>query len=480
MTYDRTHRIGIDRRAPLLAIALATLALFLLCCWLMAPGIAAYDTIKQYEQALGGHYDDWHPPIMARLWALMLWAHASGTSPMFLLQAALYWGGLGLLAGGLARSGARVAAWAALLLGLSPITLDWVPVIVKDTQMIAALVAAIGIVAWHRLQARRMRWWAVGAIALLLGYAALVRANGVFAVVPLAAMLVRWGGARRWWWRAVLLLAGTLLAIGVSGPINHRLFGAETSGVANTLPLFDLVGIAHDAPLVAPPGLRPEEWRDAQKLHCYTPFYWDPFGDQTRCGAMGDEIVSDDDGQPNPLRVWIATIAAHPIAYAEHRLAHLNATLRIATPADEKSAAAPAKSDANAYALGGPETRFSAALKALTAAIERTPLGSPAVWLVFIAGIGWTLLGTARQPARDLGLALAFSAMLMTASFAVVSIASDLRYHLWLIEAAGLAAVLLGDCRGIDTRRLRWSLATTAVAILVSFLLRATAAPMGY
>ena len=470
----------IDRSPSALPVAAATLILFGVSLWLMNPGIAAYDTIKQYEQALGGQYDDWHPPIMARLWAGLLAVGASGTGPMMLLQVTLYWAGLGLLAAGLARAGARGAGWAALLLGLSPITLNWLPVVVKDTQMIAALVAAVGIVAWFRLQARPLRWWAIAACALLLGYAALVRANGVFAVVPLALMLVDWVGTRRWWARLLLLGVATLLAIGVSGPINHRLLGAERSGVENTLPLFDMVGIAHDAPLAAPPGLTPDEWATAQRLHCYTPFYWDPFGDRTRCGPLGDEIVAQDDGQPSPLRTWVATIAAHPLAYTEHRLAHLNATLRIATPADEKSSAAPSKSDANPYALGGPETRFSAALKALAAAIERTPLGSPAVWLLFVAGIGWTLLGTAPQPARALGLALAGSAMLMTASFAVVSIASDLRYHLWLIEAAGLAVALLAGCRGIDRRRLRWALGTTVAAFGVSLLLRATAAPMGY
>ncbi len=150
-----------------------------------------------------------------------------------------------------------------------------------------------------------------------------------------------------------------------------------------------------------------------------------------------------------------------------------NATLRIATPADEKSAAAPSKSDPNPDALGGPETPLPATLKAVTAAIERTPLGSPAVWLVFLCGIGWTLLGTPLQPARDLGLALALSGLSMTASFAVVSIASDLRYHLWLIEAAGLAALALAGCRGVPRRRLAWALGATAVAVVASALIRA-------
>lgn len=467
------------QRSARLIFGVAAL-LFALCLWQMWPGLAAYDTIKQYEQALSGRYDDWHPPIMARLWALMLAVGGRGTAPLLLLQLGLYWLGFGLFAGGLARIGARRAAAAALLVALSPIVANWLPVIVKDTQMIAALVAATGIVAWYRLPGGRLPWGALAAVALLLGYAALVRANAAFAVVPFALMLGGWGGVRRWWLRALLMAVATLLVIGVSDPINHRLFGAERSGVSGTLPLFDLVGIAHDAPLAAPPGLSPADWARAEARGCYTPFYWDPFGDATRCAAMGDAILDADDGAPPILRTWVATIAAHPLAYAEHRLAHLNATLRVATPNAEKSAAAPFKSDANPYALGGPATPLTIVLKVAASALERTPLGAPVVWLVLLCGLGWTLLGTAPQPARNLGLALAFSGMMMTASFAVVSIASDLRYHLWLIVAAGLAALALGGCDGIARRRLRWTIAVTAVAVVASALARAHGVALGY
>jgi hypothetical protein len=473
----------VDRRralrsaTPFLA---AALLLFVACLWQAWPGIAAYDTIKQYEQAVTGHYDDWHPPIMARLWALTLRAGASGTAPMLMIQIGLYWLGFGLFSGALARIGARRAALAALLVALSPIMANWLPVVVKDTQMIAALVATTGIVAWYRLPGRRVPWWAAVLAALLLGYAALVRANAVFAVVPFALMLTGWGGVRRWWVRGLMVVVGTLLVIGVSDPINHRLFGAEESGVSGTLPLFDLVGIAHDAPLAAPPGLETSEWARAEKLGCYTPFYWDPFGDATRCGAMGDAILDDDAGRPPIVRTWIATIAAHPLAYAEHRLAHLNATLRVATPNDEKSAPAPARSDANPYALGGAASPLTTTLKTVAGALERTPLGAPVVWLVFLCGIGWTLLGTAPQPARELGLALACSALLLTASFAVVSIASDLRYHLWLIIAAGLGALALAGCDGIARRRLTHALMLTAVAIVASALARAHGVAVRY
>ena len=325
-----------------------------------------------------------------------------------------------------------------------------------------------------------MPWWAIALVVILLGYATLLRANSVFAMAPLALAWAGWFGVKRWWARAALSLATTLLVLGVSGPINHGLLGAERSGVQYTLPLFDLAGISSRVPLDPMPGLSREDWAKARRLHCYTPFFWDPFADPTRCGQMGNTLVADDNDPPPIYRNWVSAVTAHPLAYAEHRLAHLNATLRIRVPADEHSNAAPSKTPGNLYNVGAGETMASATMRAVTMAVERTPMGSPAVWLVFAVLIGWTALGAPRQPARELGLSLIFSALLMTASFAVVSIASDIRYHLWLIVATAMAAVLLAACRRVPRGRALVTLVTMIAVCAVSALLRAGAPPIGY
>lgn len=465
-------------RLPLVLIGVALL-LAIGSALLLWPGIAVYDTMRQYEEAVSGQIDDWHPPVMARLWELLLALHIGGSGPMLLLQLGLYWGGIGLIAAALARTGARRAGWATLLAGLSPLVVDWLGVIVKDAQMVAAMVGATGLVGWYRLQGRTLPRGVVALVVLLLGYAMLVRANAVFAVVPLALALGGWAGLRRWPARAGALLLLTLLAIGGAGVVNHSLLGAERSHVERTQAIFDLAGITHYAPLRTMPGVPETEWAEAERKGCAMPFYWDPFGDPARCGAIGSRFFGETGPSPI-LRDWVVAIATHPLAYARHRLAHLNATLRIGGRYDERSATAPGDSEPNPDGLGrrgGPVTHT---LQRAMAIVAETPLGSPAVWLVAVAAIGWTLHGTARQPARDLGLALALSAILMTASFAVVSIASDLRYHLWLMAATGLAAVLLAGCRGIDRRRLRWSLALIAGACIASTVARAYGIPVRF
>src|ERR1043166_2575609 len=119
----------------------ALLAAFLLCAAMLAiwwPGVPMYDSVDQYGQALRGAYDDWHPPIMARLWSLFLlfW---TGQGPMFVLQALLYWLGLGLIAAALAREGAPRAAAAVLILGALPLFAGWQAAVLKDAQMAGAM-----------------------------------------------------------------------------------------------------------------------------------------------------------------------------------------------------------------------------------------------------------------------------------------------------------------------------------------------------
>jgi hypothetical protein len=448
-------------------LAIACLAAF----W---PGVATYDTISQYTQATTASYDDWHPPVMARLWAVLLGAGLAGTEPMLVLQWGLLWAGIGLVAAALARSGAPRAAIATLAIPLFPVSASWMVCVLKDCQLIGALVAACGLVAWGRLGPGRMRPWTIALTVALLGYAALLRANAVFSVIPLAFGWIGWGGVRRLWARALLLVVACLAVIAASGAIDHRLLGAEHSHVERTLPVFDMAGIAHHAHLATLPGLPPAIWADAEARHCYTPFFWDSLGDPKKCGRIATMLAFDrDEDAPSIEGQWIGLVVAHPLAYALHRLAHLNATLRLVAPADERLATGPATSLASPAAIGQPATRAAALLAPIAATTAATPAGVPAVWLVLACGLFWTLLAAPIQPARTLGLALAGSAIVQTASFAVVSIASDLRYHLWLMIATMLAAAHLAACRGVPARRLRIALAVTVVAALVSVALRA-------
>ena len=228
---------GAKRTGRLIATAVLLAAASTALFW---PGFADYDTVGQYEQVLSGEYRDWHPPAMARVWALLRLLFGDGAGPMLVLQMALYWLGLALIAGGLARGGRPRAGAAVLVIGAWPVFLGWQGHVLKDAQMTGAALAATGLAAWWRLAGRRVPGWAWAIVAVLLGYGVLVRANAVFALAPLVMAWTPW----RWRRRAVGavgLIAATIL---LAGPINHRLLGAASTGVERTEPIYDLAGIA--------------------------------------------------------------------------------------------------------------------------------------------------------------------------------------------------------------------------------------------
>ena len=414
------------------ALCLASLALF----W---PGIAMYDTVAQYTQVLSHVYDDWHPPAMVRLWVLLT-PLGAGAKPMIVLQLGTYWLGLGLIAGALARLGRSRSALAILVIGLLPPFLGWQGVVLKDAQLAGALLAAAGIVGWWRLAGRPVSGAMWIPVTLLLAYAVLVRANAMFIVVPLVVTLAPRPA------HPVAKLAAGLIAIvavlGVAPIVNHQLLKAQRSGVEATQALYDLAGIAARVPDSTTTGLTKAEAATVIARHCAKPFFWDPLGDDTHCGTTMARL------RALPTATLYVTLASaalhHPIAYATHRFAHLNSTDRWLVPFRWPSAAPPTASEPNTLGLADPNAA-ARTWEGMTAGLVETPLGWPIAWIVVAITALATCLSRRRDATRDFATALLVSALALEASFAVLSIASDLRYHLWPMIATAMAVVLLAD-----------------------------------
>ncbi|QCB42027.1 hypothetical protein E5673_07160 [Sphingomonas sp. PAMC26645] len=420
-----------------IAIAAATLCIASLA--LFWPGTAMYDTVAQYRQVLSGVYDDWHPPAMARVWALLA-AFGPGATPMLVLQLVTYWLGLGMIAAALARLGRSRSAIAILAIGLLPPFLGWQGVVLKDAQLAGALLAAVGIIGWWRLARRPLPGAMLVPVALLLAYAVLIRANAVFIVVPLLVTL-----APRPIRPVAKLATGfiaVVLVLGVAPVVNHRLLRAQPSGVEATQALYDIAGIAARVPTSDTTGLTQSEAATVIARGCAKPFFWDPLGDEAHCGTAMARLRALPTGA---LYVTLASAALHhPIAYAGHRLAHLNSTVRWLVPFHWPSAAPPAASEPNTLGLANPGAG-ARAWEALTAVVVETPLGWPIAWVVVAITALAASPSRPRDPVRDLATTLLVSALALEASFAVLSIASDLRYHLWPMIATAVAVVLLAD-----------------------------------
>jgi hypothetical protein len=95
----------------------------------------------------------------------------------------------------------------------------------------------------------------------------------------------------------------------------------------------------------------------------------------------------------------------------------------------------------------------------------RTPLGWPICWIALALGLvaaGWRLPGPA--------LPLAVSAVLYGGGYLVLSVASDLRYHLWTMLAAGLAFVLVAAA--VPRRRLMLAMLPALAIALIGIAAR--------
>ncbi len=425
-----------DSTARLHSHLIAATLLFALSLALFWPGYAEFDTLRQYEQAISGQVDDWHPPVMARLWqALLPLGH--GTAPLLTLQLAGYWLGLALIADALARLGRPRAGWAALAVGLLPPLLGWQGVVLKDAQLVGAGLAATGLIARYRLRDLPIPPAIAATAGMLFAYALLVRANAVFALAPLIVALLP---IERLAARIGAALGIVVAALALSGAINHRVLRTQRSDVATTQPRYDLAGIAARTPGAAIAGLPAETGATLRAHHCVTPYFWDPLEDTPACAAALMPLRRLSTG--TLYRQLAREALRHPIAYLAQRAAHLNMTERWLVPMRLPGAEPPTAGEPNAYGIATPGAA-AGAWRTLAGLATRTPLGWPFAWLA-AAGL---LLVAARQarpgPTRRLALGLLASALALETSFAAISIAADLRYHLWPMIATALAAILL-------------------------------------
>lgn len=398
-----------------------------------------YDTVAQYGQVLGNPVDDWHPPIMVRLWQ-QLHPIAPGMRPMFALQLGFYALGFSLVVAGLAKMGRWRSAIATAVLALSPLILGWQMVVLKDAQMVAALICAVGIAAHHYFANRRISVPAAIAVAALLAYATFVRANGFIATIPLAIFLLP--TRNRPALSAGIAVAATAAVLGLTPIINHRLLGSEPSDVAKTQPLFDLAAIAAATPASSSPFTLAERLEIARG-HCVKDFFWDPLGDPSGCANATRRLISEPAGKLDSELARQATL--HPIAYVQHRFAHWNSTERWLVAPGLPDAAPPVEAEPNSLGLQTPSSPIAAAWQDVAAAEAATPIGWPIIWTVVALFILLPARRRRDEPVGRLALALLASAIALELSFLAISIASDLRYHLWPMIASPLALILLSD-----------------------------------
>lgn len=450
-----------DRR--LIAALLIALALV---CGLEAaaywPGQMTWDSIRQYDQALSGDFDDWHPPAMEWLWRRLL-PVAHGPVTMLAVQLALYWSGVALWVVWAVRAGRRRLARIVTLGAMMPVAVVLMATIIKDSLMAGLLMLASGLLA---ALPERGRWWARGVALILLLGAATLRFNALPACLPLAVALLPAAWRSSWprFAGATLLCAAALVA---ALPLANRATAAKPSGVGLSLVIFDLGGITYHSGVDVFPKLDDVDDAVAVNRRCYSPGKWDPYSwwvaEPCPIGFENVGAAFAARGE-SPYRHWLGAVVSHPLAYAEHRLAHFNINSRflvhdwVERPVQDR--------------IPPNDWGFHLTRSGLLTWIDRaarwsalTPLGWPIWWMALALG---ALVLAPGLPSRRLIVPLALSGLLYGLGYLPASVAAELRYHLWTMLAALLAAAVAADdlIGGAKAGRRRWSLAVAPLAVV--------------
>ncbi len=435
------------------------------------PGIMIDDARWQYQQSVDNSYEDWHPVLMALVWHALMMVR-TGPAPMLILQLALYWSGVALIAGWLWRRGAHGIGLAVACLGWMPAAFALMGSVTKDCLMAGVLLSATGLLLWRdEASAARRLAVSVAAFALLLVASAL-RVNAFLATAPLALLLLPRLFTSSKLRKALsgLVLAAAFLCIPAAFA---RLAGAEQTNSDLSLIIFDLGGITeHSAQSQFPPlGVTSAV---AANHHCYDPVEWDSYSSWARTPCpLGFEAIEPlvDNGDFDPVPAWRDAILSHPVAYAQHRLDHFNRSTWFMVQAGPDFTAW-SQSVANPWNFRIRPNLMVTVMTKATNAVARTPFGWPIFWIAVALA---TLILSWSTRASAAVTALAASAFLYGMGYLVVGVATGMRYYLWTIVAAALSAFLVMADRRQVKRANGFASGLAAAIVIVPTALAAAA-----
>jgi hypothetical protein len=428
-----TARLTWRRALPIAALVAAGYALTLRVFY---PGVMTFDAWYMHSEAVRGDAEDWQSPVMTKLWALID-PLAPGAASMFLSIATLYWLAFAVLALALARKSSWLGA-AALLLAFAPPAFEFVGIIWRDVPFAASWLLAAALA--YAVADRPRDLWRLAAQALalaLLCFGFLLRPNGLFAA-PILAGYVIWP-ARFDLKRALILYVPAAATLALTVPlVYYAMLGAKHAHALHSIFVFDLAGITH----FTGKNQFPVTWSADENVMlvgpCYKPTDWDNYWTRQPCLFVmkkldGEKIF----GTSTLTRAWLRAIAAHPLAYLEHRAAVMenflvNQNLTMFTADVEHQGQAVFTDNA-----------WFTALRSVDDWLTRTPFLRAGTWMLFSAM--WCLIAWPRRmmPSGAFVLGACGSAVVYMATFFPAGVAGDFRYALWAVLAALAAAAAL-------------------------------------
>jgi hypothetical protein len=285
---------------------------------LFYPGAMSFDSAYQWWQARGGESTNIHGVGMTWLWRAGN-ALAPGPGALFVLQLALFWGGLVLIAQQLSAS----TAWRLVFMlatGVAPVCFVLFSHVWSDVMLMAVLTSAVGLVLRCGEGDRKWLW---PALALFL-LAFTLRHNAPAAVLPLLIYVEHLRNADADPGTGKLLrIVGVAALVTVVFQFASMLL-ERTVDTQRTLFVatqqWDVAAISLDVgAILLPPeshgeGLTLDDLRRAIVPYSNTTLF-----ERTRAGMREPFLLPGDPLNDKIRRTWRDVVVAHPLAYLAHR-----------------------------------------------------------------------------------------------------------------------------------------------------------------
>lgn len=405
------------------------------------PGQMSPDSVSQLLEGRTGHYESWHPPVMA--WLLGLFDSIWPGPALFVLFNAALLLGAWLLLLRMAKAQGWGALAAALILLLTPQFLLHQGTVWKDI-----LFADSAIAAFVCLAAAASRWparflWLAPAL-LLFVLAALTRQNGLV-LLPIAALALGWIAFAQGGWRSAiihgasgLLLGALLFVCGTSALAMHSDGGDGLRAEIDRAQAFDLIGALKLSPGLKLPLLDRTDPSLSRLMRGDGVRLYSPVLNDTL--EQSPDLMQAVSAAPGGLLFaqWKELVLDHPGLYLKARWPVFRWTVAAPDVSQCHPAFVGIEGDAAQLKALGMSPRIRPRDRVL-ALYARAWMGTPVLSHLTFAILAALLLALLlqRRHAADIAMAgMLAGALLFGLSFFAVSIACDYRYLDFLDLAA--------------------------------------------
>jgi len=426
----------------LTVIAAAGIAFFAACYY---PGAMSLDSAVIWSQARGAPSTNIYGAGLRWLWQVTdpIW---TGPAPLFLIQLALFWTGLALIAhtlvcGLIGRIAFLLAA------AFAPVVFVLLAHVWGDVMLLATLTVAVGaLLRWR--DGAGTGWLA--AFWLSLVFAAILRHNVLCAIVPLIVygiwLPLKPRAISPVGKRVVLVLGTLVLSFGLHA-VNA--LSAQSAQRRFTLwpaiSMWDLAAISIETDqMLLPAATRKPELTLDDLRAAYVPYSNVPVFTATQGRVIGPFFLTGDPVKTALHEAWLDAIRDHPAAYLAHRW-RLTRTLFGVKPRDWPHELVYVD-DEFAFASNPPVAANHSALHAaairMAEALRDTIVLAP--WPYLVLGLAALVVAWRRRAGANAQAALAVlaSGFAYAAPLPLIAPSAELRYLGWSCLAAVIGAGL--------------------------------------